>query len=80
MQAAQSQGALAQELSVVVDSKTQEIGALQHTIQGLQDELQQQRVSASSLLAKLDVAHCQLQIINEENERSLGAFAGMIWL
>jgi hypothetical protein len=76
LQAAQAQGAVAQELSLVVDSKTQEINTLTQEMQALQEELQQQRVNASSLLAKLDVAHCQLQIVNEENERSLTTSAG----
>lgn len=75
LQAAQGQAALAQSLSEVVDSKGQEITSLQHNLLALQDDLQQQRVASSSLLAKLDVAHCQIQIVNEENERSLGAFA-----
>lgn len=76
LQAAQAQGAVAQELSLVVDSKTQEINSLNHKIQSLQDEVLQQQAHASSLLAKLDVAHCQLQIVNEENERALSSFAG----
>jgi hypothetical protein len=77
LQATQAQGAVAQELSLVVDSKTQEINTLNHKIQSLHEEIQQQQAHASSLLAKLDVAHCQLQIVSEENERALNTFAGL---